>query len=168
MEPFALELEKDNYDVRIPKLIRAYFSDIKIVFENIYHCLTGNGDFFIDIGDSKFGNVHILTDEIFVKIADDVGLEVIDQKFIRTRYSKDGTPLKQVLLNFKRKKDYTRKNTAVDPLKKSNFINKGSNAAELVLKNWQVFRDTLPYRSHPHSKRNWGTVFIYCVLTRVN
>lgn len=33
---------------------------------------------------------------------------------------------------------------------------KKSNASKLVKNNWEKFRDNLPYKVHPYSKRNWG------------
>ena len=56
-------LKKEQYDVRIPKLIVYYFSDMKKVFQNLHNLITDNGDFFIDIGDSKFKNVHVRSEE---------------------------------------------------------------------------------------------------------
>lgn len=96
------ELEEDNYDSRIPKLVKAYFSDMKIVFKNSYELLNDNADCFIDIGDSKFKNTHIPADKIYEEIAKEIGFKLIDKIVLRSRFSKDGTPLKQYLLHFKK------------------------------------------------------------------
>lgn len=152
------KLEKDSYDPRIPKLVEYYFSDMKTVFHNIFRVMTVDGDFFIDIGDSKFKDVHIPTDVIYEKIGQDVGLELIEKRKVRNRFSKDGTPLGQWLLHFKKHKGYSRRNGRfqIDKIDANYFISKESNPTELVLKNWELFRDKLPYLQYPYNKRNWG------------
>ncbi|AXH13748.1 hypothetical protein CP985_04160 [Malaciobacter mytili LMG 24559] len=96
------ELEEDNYDSRIPKLVKSYFSDMKIVFNNSYKLLKDNADCFIDIGDSKFKNTHIPADRIYEEIAKEIGFTLVDKIVLRSRFSKDGTPLKQYLLHFRK------------------------------------------------------------------
>lgn len=135
------ELENDNYDSRIPKLVKSYFSDMKIVFKNSFNLLNNNSDCFIDIGDSKFKNTHIPADKIYEEIAKEIGFSIVDKIVLRSRFSKDGTPLKQYLLHFKKISD-----------KNSSTITSG----ELVKQKWENFRDNLPYKEHPYSKRNWG------------
>jgi len=158
VRPIVEKLKKDNYDPRIPKLVEFYFSDIKKVFRNIFRTMTDSGDFFIDIGDSKFKDVHIPTDLIYEKIGKDVGFELIDKRKVRNRFSKDGTPLGQWLLHFKKHKGYSRKNGRfqIDKIDTKYFTSQQSSPAELVLKNWELFRDTLPYLRSPYNKRNWG------------
>lgn len=141
------ELELDNYDSRIPKLVSAYFSDMKISFQNFYDVLASGGECFIDIGDSKFKNTHIPADEIFEKIAQDIGFKLVDKIVLRNRFSKDGTPLKQYLLHFKKPNSKVKKND----------LNKHfSKAGNLAKKNWQAFKNNQPYKVLPYSKRNWG------------
>jgi len=135
------ELENDNYDSRIPKLIKSYFSDMKIVFSNSFNLLKNNSDCFIDIGDSKFKNTHIPADKIYEEIAKEIGFILVDKIVLRSRFSKDGTPLKQYLLHFKK---ISQKKAQI------------TTSAELVKKNWEKFRDNLPYKQLPYSKRNWG------------
>lgn len=158
VRPIVEKLEKDNYDSRIPKLVEFYFSDMKVVFKNVFRTMTDSGDFFIDIGDSKFKDVHIPTDLIYEKIGKDVGLELIDKRKVRNRFSKDGTPLGQWLLHFKKHKGYSRKNGRfqIDKIDAKYFTSQENNSAELVLKNWELFRDKLPYLQSPYNKRNWG------------
>lgn len=151
-------LEKSNYDPRIPKLVDYYCSDMKIVFKNIFRVITDNGDFFIDIGDSKFKDVHVPTDMIFEKIGQHVGFELIEKRKVRTRFSKDGTPLGQWLLHFKKNRGYSRKNIQfqIDKTRSQFFSSSQGQSSELVLKNWESFRDKLPYLQYPYNKRNWG------------
>ena len=161
VSPIVDQLEKDKYDVRIPKLVECYFSDMKIVFNNMNKLLTENGDFFIDIGDSKFKNVHVPSDKLFEEIAYEVGFELIDKQKIRNRFSKNGTLLGQYLLHFKKKTKYLRKRSSNGHTKKyakSNDIhNKNGTAAKLLYDNWERFRDEIPYKTHPFNKRNWGS-----------
>lgn len=151
-------LEKDNYDSRIPKLVEFYFSDIKIVFSNVFRLMTGSGDFFIDIGDSKFKDVHIPTDLIYEQIGQDVGFELIEERKVRNRFSKDGTPLGQWLLHFKKQKGYSRKNAQflIDRIDMPYASASKANPFELLAKNWEISRDRLPYLQFPYCKRNWG------------
>jgi len=158
LSPIVDELKKEQYDPRIPKLVEYYFSDMKTVFNNIHNIITDNGDFFIDIGDSKFSNVHVPTDELFEKIANGIGFELIDKNKIRNRFSKDGTLLGQWLLHFKKKKNYSRKNGQYK-INRYQFLqinNREQTAAKLLINNWEKFRDNIPYRYQPYSKRNWG------------
>jgi DNA modification methylase len=158
VQPIVEKLEEDNYDSRIPKLIEFYFSDMKEVFQNIFRTMTDNGDFFIDIGDSKFKDVHVPTDLIYEKMGNDVGFELIYKRKVRNRFSKDGTPLGQWLLHFKKHKGYSRKNGRfqIDQINVKYFTSQQSSPAELALKNWELFRDKLPYLKSPYNKRNWG------------
>jgi len=164
-EPAVLEhiieiyskLLEDNYDKRIPLLVAHYFQDMNQVFNNVASVLTDSGDFFIDIGDSKFKNVHVPTDKIFEKIAFDNNLELIDKSKLRERYSKDGTPLGQWLLHFKKKRNYTRKSSDYKNRNKTNKTSQTFDTARgLVKANWEHFRDNLPYLFPPYNKRNWG------------
>lgn len=149
VEKLAKKIEKVAYDPRISKLILHYFSDMKKVFQNISNNLEAHGHLYLDIGDSQFAGVHVPTDEILTSIGKDCGLELADKKFLRKRYSKNGMPLKQVLLLFKkRQRKISRKNNIDD--KKS--------AANFVLNNYSQFKETFPYRIPPYSKRNWGNV----------
>lgn len=158
VEPLVQKLKENSYDPRIPKLVKYYFCDMKMVFANLFRIMTDSGDFFIDIGDSKFKDVHIPTDLIFDKIGKQIGLELIEKRKVRNRFSKDGTPLGQWLMHFKKDVGYSRKNGKFQ-ITKSNikyFETQKGNARELMMKNWKLFRDQLPYLNHPYRKRNWG------------
>jgi len=161
VKPIVRKLENDIYDSRIPRMIEAYFSDMKRIFNNIHRILSYNGDFFIDIGDSKYKNVHVPSDKIFEDIAGEVGFELIDKMKIRNRFSKDGSLLGQFLLHFKKRTSYSRKRVKTETETESGKIikltSKNQNAAELVRRNWEDFRDMLPYKNNPYAKRNWGS-----------
>lgn len=147
VEPIVNKLSECAYDKRIPLLVESYFSDMYRVFTNISAHLENESYFYLDIGDSQFAGVHIPTDKILIEIANRNGLELIDNKFIRERFSKNGSPLKQVLLLFK--KQSPRASLRINS-------NISQSPRELLIKNYSLFKDTLPYKKTPYSSRNWG------------
>ncbi|THF53452.1 hypothetical protein E6C50_04415 [Flavobacterium supellecticarium] len=99
--PFIEESLNDKslwYDRRIPKMVRDYFFDMKIVFENIYKYTVKGGYFCIDIGDSIYGGIHIPTDKIFIEILKELKFSIEEVIILRERKSKDGSPLEQILI----------------------------------------------------------------------
>jgi len=148
LQPIITKLRKYAYDKRIPLLVENYFTDMHLVFSNVAACLEPESYFYIDIGDSQFAGIHIPTDKILIEIAKKNSLELIDSKFIRERFSKNGMPLKQVLLLFKK----------ISPAK-TFFIQinkKPKHPKDLLIKNYQIFKDSLPYKEYPYRSRNWG------------
>jgi DNA modification methylase len=147
VEPIVRKLSECAYDKRIPLLVESYFSDMFRVFGNISANLENESYFYLDIGDSQFAGVHIPADKILIEIAKKNNFELIDNKFIRERFSKDGSLLKQVLLLFKKHSK-----------KVSLQINCNSfkSPHELLIKNYSLFRDTFPYKKPPYNSRNWG------------
>lgn len=102
VEVIAELLEEDAYDKRIPLMTRSYFSDMYKVLSNIYYLLKPNGKFVMDIGDSKFGNVHIPTDRLLIELARNIGFEVEYIDKLARRYSRDKTELTQVAIHFRK------------------------------------------------------------------
>ena len=98
VETVATQLDECAYDVRIPRMVRAYFSDMRIVLTATRAAMRAGGRLVLDIGDSRFAGVHIDVPELLVVIAQDVGWELQDVEVIRNRVSKDGNPLCQKLL----------------------------------------------------------------------
>ncbi|MBD3330138.1 hypothetical protein GF354_01250, partial [Candidatus Peregrinibacteria bacterium] len=143
LQPLVKQLSKNAYDNRIPKMVESYFSDLDIVFENVSGKLKEDAYFYLDIGDSQFNGIHIPTDEFLIKSADNYGLRLLENKFVRERFSKNGTPLKQAVLIFKKEKP------------KKFFPVSGNSAGDLLKKNYYKFRE-LEYKKLPYSKRNWG------------
>ncbi len=86
------------YDRRIPKMIRDYFFDMNIVFDNVYKYSKKGSYFCIDIGDSIYGGVHIPTDKILLELLKNNGFNIIESIKLRDRKSKKGAPLTQQLL----------------------------------------------------------------------
>lgn len=104
VETVARELDEVAYDRRIPQMVRRYFSDTRMWLQNVQKALKPGGLAIIDIGDSRFANVHVPTDKCMAAVAELVGLSVDEERFIRGRKSKDGSQLKQVLLILRKSK----------------------------------------------------------------
>lgn len=100
VEPYAMQLDNLSTDKRIPKMIRAYFSDMNIVFNNFNLLLKNNGRIYFDIGDSEYYGVHIPVDELIISIAKSNGFNLSESKLLRKRHSKTGNTLSQKLLIF--------------------------------------------------------------------
>lgn len=98
VEEVAAKLDDCAYDARIPKMVRAYFSDMQIVLGRTLAAMKPGGHMVLDIGDSRFAGVHIDVPELLGEIAQGVGWEIEDVEVIRNRVAKDGTPLCQKLL----------------------------------------------------------------------
>jgi DNA modification methylase len=132
VEKYATILDEVSPDKRIPAMIRAYFSDMSIVFSNWSQLLKNGGKLYFDIGDSEYYGVHIPVDEIVERIAEERGLILSESLITRNRKSKKGTVLNQKLLVFE----------------KCNSRDIAENITE--------FGKTLPYKHGEFAKRNWG------------
>jgi len=134
------ELERNAYDVRIPKMVDSYFSEITSIFNAIKPHLNKRATIAIDIGDSEYGGVHVPVDELLSKCLSDIGFVQEEQITLRERRSRSGAPLKQVL------QVYSYENT------KKVSIHLYPNWTP----SWEKFKETLPHQKEPFSKRNWG------------
>ncbi len=145
VEKVAKKLDKATYDVRIPELVRRYFSDSQIWLSNIYRLLKSGGTAIVDIGDSRFAGVNVDTPKLLQFVAEQQGFHCIEVRSVRARRSKDGSKLRQVLLILKK-----------EPKKTTGVSRNGS-------KNTNEFRDSavrfnkeLPHLNAPYASRNWG------------
>ena len=141
VEPTAKELDKVAYDKRIPELIRRYSSDTELWLNNCFLLMKEGARLIVDIGDSRFAGVHVKTDEIILTIAKEIGFKLLDIELVRSRTSKDGVKLKQVLLVFEK---FPREET------------KNTNTKTDLLKKAKNFEGNLPYKVGEYAKRNWG------------
>ena len=91
-------LESNAYDMRIPRMVAGYFEDMKAVLSGLTTCCKPGAKMCIDIGDSRYGGVHIPTHELLADLGKDLGLEHVDTVRLRTRISKDQTKLSQSLI----------------------------------------------------------------------
>jgi len=146
VEPIAKELDEVAYDGRIPTLVRGYCSDTELWLANCKQMMKPNAKIVIDIGDSRFAGVHVPTDMFITKIAESLGLKLIDTELVRKRTSKDGTPLKQVLLTFE--KTSTKKTASLQ--------SSSTDRVKAAFKERALAFEKLPYKTEPYSSRNWG------------
>lgn len=102
VENYAKKLDIVAKDKRIPKLVRAYFSDMYKVFENFSKILKAKGKIYFDIGDSQYYGVYIPVDEIIINIAKLNNFKVLSNEVIRNRKSKNGMLLSQRLIIFEK------------------------------------------------------------------
>jgi len=135
------ELEKDAYDQRIPRMVAAYFADMAKVFRGLHRHTTPNAVVCIDIGDSRYGGVHVPTHSLLGDVAQTVGFTVVETVKLRTRFSKDQTPLTQELLIFKKATDHKQ------------LAQRTNSWPE----RWKRFKTDLPHQKPPFTKRNWGS-----------
>ena len=98
VEAVATQLDERAYDIRIPRMVRAYFSDMRVVLATTKSAMRSGGRLVLDIGDSRFAGVHVDVPELLGIIAQDVGWELNGVETIRNRVAKDGNPLCQKLL----------------------------------------------------------------------
>lgn len=95
-----IELKKNSYDDRIPKMVAGYTHEMSLVFKGITKNLKNGGIVCIDIGDSIYANIHVPTDEIITSLAKQNNLLLVDKKTLRKRKSKNNATLTQSLLVF--------------------------------------------------------------------
>jgi hypothetical protein len=132
-------LAENAYDSRIPRLVAQYFMDMAIAFSCFRVHLRPSAPLIVDIGDSRYGGVHVATDELLVDVLAGLGYVCESRVTIRERRSRDGSPLRQSLLVLRLEpKDL------VPPTRTS------------LPGQWIKFRTDMPHRRLPMSKRNWG------------
>lgn len=96
------EIEKVSSDKRIPKMVEQYFCDMEIVFKNFSNILKKDGKIFFDIGDSQYYNIYVPVYDFINEIANQYELSLIGEKILRERKSKNGMPLSQKLLIYRK------------------------------------------------------------------
>lgn len=101
VEETATKLDEVAYDQRIPRLVRLYFADMRLVFRSVRAQVVAGTRFALDIGDSRFAGVHVPTPALLAEVAASEGWKLESSRLLRARRSYDGTPLEQVLLNFR-------------------------------------------------------------------
>ena len=98
------ELQENAYDSRIPRMVAGYFEDMtQVILGLAKNCNIGSA-ICIDIGDSRYGGVHVPTHDILANIGIDLGLAHLETVHLRTRLSKDKSKLSQSLIILKKVK----------------------------------------------------------------
>lgn len=134
-----LELAEVAYDSRIPKLVLRYFLGMKLVAEGLRRHVVEGAPVLIDIGDSKYADVHVPTDELMAEVLESVGFVIDQLVHVRTRASRDGSPLRQTLIVSRAP------HGRPDPPLEHPWA-----------AHWSRFKSEQPHRLSPLSKRNWG------------
>ena len=93
-------VDASNYDQRIPKMVRGYFADMNEVIGAVRQASRSEARMLLDIGDSRFGGVHIDTPHLLSVVAEQQGWRHEDTLQLRARRSHDGSSLRQDLLVF--------------------------------------------------------------------
>jgi hypothetical protein len=100
VEVVAQALDVAAYDVRIPALVRGYFSDMSTALHKMRTCAVPGAHMYLDIGNSRFAGVDIPTHDLLAELGEAAGWQLIYTRALRERRSYDGTRLVQVLLHF--------------------------------------------------------------------
>ena len=133
-------LQNNAYDKRIPIMVNRYFYEMHLIFNDLIPILNKGSRVIIDIGDSIFGGIHVPTDDILVELFSKK-YNLIDRKEVRKRRSKNNMLLRQSLLIFEKKE------------LKNRFI---ENKIFFGKSQWDKFKNELPQKKLPYSKKNWG------------
>ena len=72
------KMKKNDVDNTTISMVNNYFYDMKIVMEKMYNYLNKNGYMFIVVGNSFYGGVPIITDEILISEAVKIGFSQVD------------------------------------------------------------------------------------------
>jgi len=143
LEEALLKLENKAYDRRIPILIESYFADLNTIFDGVAAQMSDGGLLGVDIGDSIFAGVHVPTDKILLNLLQEKGYDQETEIILRKRQSRDGTPLKQVLLVLRKSSGHVTSSFTL-------------RSAKPWYDDWVNFKDDVPHQKRPFSKRNWG------------
>ncbi len=142
--PVLKALEADAYDVRIPRMVACFASEMHAVLQALAYHARKDGTILIDIGDSAYAGVHVPTDKFIVESLGATGFDLSEEIMLRQRYSRSQVKLTQKLLVFNSKP--LRRHSTRGAAKRAN----GWSAA------WGVFKETLPHQQGEFAKRNWG------------
>lgn len=138
------EITASAYDSRIPLMVASYFRELNQFFYTLSHQLTPGAVVAVDIGDSRYGGVHVETDKLLSKLVTKQGFQALDSRTLRVRKSRDGGLLQQTLLVFKYQAPQQIR--AFSP----------SALSQTSSEDWSHFKSDLPHQLSPFNKRNWG------------
>lgn len=130
------------YDVRIPRMVSAYFADMKTVLDGLAHHLRPDGIACIDLGDSRYAGIHVPTQDLLIAVARTSGFALESRHALRSRLSKDRSTLTQEILVLRR---------AARPGRRP-----PRTSAPRWRARWARFKRELPHQAAPYTKRNWG------------
>ena len=140
VEQLGKELEERAYDPRIPRMILSYFSDMKEVIQGLSSQAKPFSPLLMDIGDSSYAGSHVDTPAILAELLREASWDVEREIPLRSRRSKSGQPLRQVLLVARAPRRRRRTKTSRPRLTDK----------------WESFKRDLPHQKGEFAKRNWG------------
>ena len=140
VERIVRSLEKRAYDRRIPLMVSSYFSDMKQIFDGLSRHAEPSSPLLMDIGDSSYAGVLVDTPTILADLLRSDGWKVDREVTLRQRLSRNGQPLRQVLLVA----------TAPSRTRMSPCIKTPRRPK------WETFKRDLPHQKGDFAKRNWG------------
>jgi DNA modification methylase len=147
------KLKEVAYDSRIPLMVHQYFSDMNNFLKNAATYTLPSGSMFIDIGDSVFCGIHIPTHEFIKLLAEKAGFKFELVRVVRSRRSRGGGSVGQYLFQFKRSN--AGEMTILPklfPIAEDKICKETTDLENLI----KDFQNTLPYKTRPYNKRNWG------------
>ena len=142
--PVLKALETDAYDVRIPRMVACFASEMHWILQALAKHIRKNGMIAIDIGDSSYAGVHVPTDRFIAESLNVAGFDLSDELVLRQRYSRNQMKLTQKLLVFE-----SRRSRRMRSRQAETCTNGWSEA-------WTHFKETLPHQRNEFAKRNWG------------
>ncbi len=137
------KLEATAYDMRIPRMVAGYFSEMRIILSALRRHLSNHATVMMDIGDSAYGNVHVPTDNILAEILTTLGFKSRREVILRKRLSRGGFALRQTLLVFDWRSAKPR-------------VVRELHGEPVWSAAWLKFKKELPHQSGDFRKRNWG------------
>jgi hypothetical protein len=125
-------------------MVASYFRELDKFFHALSHQLAPETIVAIDIGDSRYGGVHVETDKLLGRLLSKQGFQALDSRTLRVRKSRDGGLLQQTLLVFSYQAH--QRTRTVSP----------RSPSHVPAEQWNRFKNDLPHQSSPFNKRNWG------------
>ena len=139
------QLEKDAYDVRIPRMVACFASEMHAMLQALATHVQRESTIVIDIGDSAYAGIRVPTDQFIAESLDAAGFDLREEIVLRQRYSRSQMKLTQKLLVFE-----TKART-----RPSGQLAASRSIAEWAAA-WDKFKTELPHQQHEFAKRNWG------------
>lgn len=141
VERVVESLEEKAYDRRIPMMVSSYFAEVMEVLGGLSVHVQPMARLLMDIGDSSYAGVRVDTPTILADLLKARGWTVDGEVTLRQRLSRNGQPLRQVLL------------VATAP---SHSAKRHHPPLPRQTK-WETFKDALPHQHGDFAKRNWGS-----------
>jgi hypothetical protein len=98
LQGIVRRLRRDSYDTRIGDMVATYFADMWLALTSCTSRLEKRGIIALDIGDSRYGEIHVPTDAILASALEALGLQKVGEVCLRQRASRGGFPLRETLL----------------------------------------------------------------------